>query len=314
MRIIRVAEFGGPEVLVPQEARAPIAGPGEAVVDVAVAPVLFLDAQMRSGTGAEYFPLRPPYIPGVGVAGRVASVGDGVDQAWVGRRVVADVAGGYVEQALVGVDGLVEVPDGLGLEEAAALLHDGRTAMGLVDDAAIRPGDRVLVTAAAGGLGSLLVQLARAAGAHVVGAARGRRKLDAVRALGADAVVDYTEPGWADDLVADVVFDGVGGQIGLAAFSTTAPGGRFSAHGTPGGGFAPVDAADAQRRGVRLSGIERVQFTPEQAKRLVERALAEAAAGRIRPVVGQMFPLEEAADAHAVIEARDVVGKVLLLT
>ncbi|MEO6086622.1 MAG: zinc-binding dehydrogenase [Umezawaea sp.] len=314
MRIIRVAEFGGPEVLVPQEAQAPIAGPGEAVVDVAVAPVLFLDAQMRSGTGAEYFPLRPPYVPGVGVAGRVASVGDGVDQAWVGRRVVADVAGGYVEQALVGVDGLVEVPDDLGLVEAAALLHDGRTAMGLVDDAAIQPGDRVLVTAAAGGLGSLLVQVARAAGAHVVGAARGRRKLDAVRALGADAVVDYTEPGWADDLVADVVFDGVGGQIGLAAFSATAPGGRFSAHGTPGGGFAPVDSADAQRRGVRLSGIERVQFPPEQAKRLVGRALAEAAAGRIRPVVGQTFPLEEAADAHAAIEARDVVGKVLLLT
>jgi NADPH2:quinone reductase len=301
-------------MLVPGEAPEPTAGPGEVVIDVAAASVLFLDTQVRAGRGTDWFPVRPPYVPGVGVAGQVASVGEGVDPGWVGRRVAADVHGGYAEQAVAAADGLFGVPDEVGLLEAAALLHDGRTAFGLFEDAAIQPGDRVLVTAAAGGMGTLLVQLAHAAGAHVVGSARGARKLDAVRELGADVVVDHTEPGWADDLVADVVFDGAGGSIGLAAFAAAAPGGRFSAHGAASGGFTVVDAQDAERRGIRVSGIEHVQFSPERGRRLAERMFAEVAAGRLTPVIGRTFPLEKAADAHAAIEARDVVGKVLLVT
>nr|BFE99484.1 hypothetical protein GCM10020241_11600 [Streptoalloteichus tenebrarius] len=92
------------------------------------------------------------------------------------------------------------------------------------------------------------------------------------------------------------------------------PGGRFSAHGAPSGGFASVDRDEAQRRGVRVTGIERVQFSPDEAGRLTARALAEAAAGRIRPVIGRTFPLASAAEAHAAVESRSVVGKTLLLT
>lgn len=108
----------------------------------------------------------------------------------------------------------------------------------------------------------------------------------------------------------DVVFDGAGGEIGRAAFELTLSGGRFSAHGTPAGGFA-VPGPD--RRDVTVRGIEQVQFVPQEARRLIARALSEAAAGRLRPVIGQTFPLERAAEAHAAIEERAVVGKTLLL-
>jgi NADPH2:quinone reductase len=111
-----------------------------------------------------------------------------------------------------------------------------------------------------------------------------------------------------------VVFDGAGGEIGRAAFEVTARGGRFSAHGTPGGGFAPVSAQDAGRRDITVRGIGPVQCAQADARRLTGRAMPEAAAGRIRPVIGQTFPLEQAAGAHRVIEARDAAGKTLLMT
>jgi len=322
MQIVQTMQFGGPEVLVMSEAPDPVAGPGQVIVDVSVAPVLTLDTQIRSGWGSEWFPVKPPYIPGAGVAGEVISVGEGVAPDWVGRRVVADTGegGGYAERAVAPVEGLIPVSDGLGLPDAAALLHDGRTALGLFEEARVHPGERVLITAASGGLGSLLVQLAHAAGARIIGAARGKEKLELARELGAEVVVDYSEPGWPEQVReaiggagADVVFDGGGGDIGRAAFEITASGGRFSAHGAPSGAFAEIDPQEAERRGITISGIQDVQFAPAEANRLTERALSEAAVGRIRPVIGQTFPLEKAADAHAAIEAREVVGKTLLI-
>ncbi|WP_020574212.1 zinc-binding dehydrogenase [Actinopolymorpha alba] len=322
MRAIQAIAFGGPEVLVPTEVPDPVAGPGQVVVDVAVADTLFVETQIRRGGAGKYFTVTPPYVPGGAVAGRVRAVGAGADPGWIGRQVATRTIdfGGYAEQALAAVEALIRAPEGLDLQVAAALLHDGTTAFGLVEAADIRPTEWVLVTGAGGGLGVLLVQLAHAAGARVIGAARGTRKLDLLAGLGADAVVDYSEPSWPECVRAatggagvDVVFDGVGGEIGLAAFDLTAPGARFSAHGSPAGGFAVVDPVEAERRGVTVRGIEQVRFGPEDAKRLAERALTEAAAGRIKPVIGQTFPLERAADAHAAIEARAVTGKTLLL-
>ncbi len=322
MRVVQATRFGGPEVLVPSEAPEPVAGPGQVVVEVSVAPVLFLDTQIRSGLARAWFPVTTPYVPGRGVAGEVSSVGAGVDPDWVGRRVVADTAegGGYLERAVVAAEGLIAVPEGLGTAEAAALLHDGRTAVSLIDQAHLRADERVLVLGAGGGLGSLLVQLAHLAGARVIGAARGKQKLDLAQQLGADAVVDYSQSGWPEQVLADtggagpdMVFDGVGGEIGRTAFEVTARGGQISAHGTPGGGFASIDPQEAGRRDITVRGIEHVQFAPEDARRLTERAMSEAAAGRIRPTIGQTFPLEQAADAHCAIEARDVIGKTLLV-
>jgi NADPH:quinone reductase len=322
MRAVQAARFGGPEVMETIEVPDLVAGAGQVVVGVSVADVLFVDTQIRRGLHRAYFTVEPPYVPGAGVAGDVIGIGAGVDPGWLGRRVVtAPERGGYAEQAVAAADALIPVPQELGLREAAALLHDGRTALGLVEGARIRPEEWVLVVAAGGGLGILLVQLARKAGARVIGAARGQRKLDLAREFGAEAVVDYTEPGWTE-LVRevsggpgpDVVFDGAGGEIGRAAFAITARGGRFSAHGAPSGGFAEVDPQEAERRAVTMRGIQYVQYAPAEGRRLTERALSEAAAGRIRPLIGQTFPLQRAAEAHAAIEARAVIGKTLLLT
>ncbi|WP_345457165.1 zinc-binding dehydrogenase [Actinoallomurus oryzae] len=325
MRVIQVERFGGPEVLVPADVPDPVAGPGQAVVRVAAADVGFVETQIRSGAMGEYFSVVLPYVPGHGVTGEVAGVGDGVDRGWVGRRVAAYTGerggrGGYAERAVVEAAALVPVPDGLELRDAAALLHDGVTALHLLDVVGVRAGEWALVTAAGGGMGLLLVQLAHAAGARVIGAARGRRKLDLVDDQGADVVVDYSEPGWTDRVReatggagADVVFDGAGGAIGRAAFEVTARGGRFSAHGAPSGGFAVLDPAEAEKRDVTVSGIGDLQLSPEEMRQVLARALAGAAEGRMRPVIGQTFALERAADAHAAIETRDVVGRTLLL-
>jgi NADPH2:quinone reductase len=268
--------------------------------------------------------VNPPYVPGGAVSGRVGSVGPDVVEDWVGRRVAAHTSdhgggGGYAEQVLVALEQLIPLPDELDDVDAVGLMHDGPTALRLTNAAHIRRGDWVLVLAAGGGLGILLVQLAHAAGARVIAAARGRHKLDLVLELGADVAVDYSDPEWPERVLeatdgrgAGVVFDGAGGAIGRAAFEVVARGGQFSMHGAPSGGFADIDPHEAQRRGVTLRGIEDVQVTPDELRRLAARALSEAAAGRIRPVIGQTFPLDRAAEAHRAIESRSTVGKTVL--
>ncbi|WP_424535881.1 zinc-binding dehydrogenase [Sphaerisporangium viridialbum] len=322
MRVAQVTRFGGPEVLVTTEVPDPVAAPGEVVIDVSVADTLFVETQIRKGWGREFFSFEPPYVPGGAVGGQVLAVGEGVDRGWVGRSVVASTSGGggYAEQAVVPVEALNAVPEGLGLAEAVALLSDGVTGLAVFDAAGVKPNEWVLITAAAGGMGVLLVQLAHAAGARVAAAARGERKLGLARELGAEIAVDYTEPGWAERVRGatggagpDVVFDGAGGEAGLAAFAVTASGGRFSAHGAPSGGFSPIDPEEARRRGITVRSIQDVRFTPAEQKELAERALAEAAAGRIKPVIGQTFPLDRASEAHTAIESREVIGKTLLL-
>jgi NADPH2:quinone reductase len=325
MRAVQVRQFGGPEVLTMTDVPAPAAAAGHVVLGVAAADVLDLDAKIRSGWGREFFPVQLPYIPGTGVAGEVIGVGAGASPGWAGQRVVARTgehggSGGYAEQVMVPADQLHMVPAGLGLAEAAAVLHDGSTGLGLAEQAAIQPGEWVLITAAGGGMGIMLVQLAKAAGAHVIAAARGAWKLDLARRMGADVVVDYSGPDWASQVRAatggggvGAVLDGVGGTVGTAAFGTTAEGGRFSAHGAAAGGFAEIDEQLAARRRVTVRGISSVQFSPADSRRLTGRALAAAADGTIQPVIGQTFPLEHAQQAHAAIESRAVLGKTLLL-
>ena len=167
--------------------------------------------------------------------------------------------GGYAERVVVPAARLIEVPDGVALRDAVALLADGRTALGLADRARLRTGDTVLVEAAAGGVGTLLVQIARNAGARVVALAGQPRKLAIARDLGADLTVDYSHDGWDQQVrdavgEVDVVFDGVGGDIGLAAFGLLAAGGRFCPFGMASGSFAPVTPELARARQVTVPG------------------------------------------------------------
>jgi NADPH2:quinone reductase len=324
MREIQAVRFGGPEVLRLREAPDPTPGPGQVVIETIAIDTIHIETMIRRGLAKDWFPVEPPYVPGGGVAGRVVAVGEGVDPGLPGRwpRVVtmAVANGSYAERVVAAADALVNIPD-LGVNDAAALIHDGTTAIGILEPTNLRRGEWVLITAAAGGMGLLLVQLARAAGARVIGAARGERKLAAVRELGAELAVDYTEPGWTEKVRAatggagvDVLWDGAGGEIGLAAFSqATADGARVSAHGAPGGGFTAIDPAEAERRGITLRGIQDLQKSPRDYVPWTTRALNQAAYGVIRPVIGATFPLERAADAHAAIESRQVVGKTLLL-
>lgn len=195
-----------------------------------------------------------------------------------------------------------------------ALLHDPTTAAALHEETPVEPGEAVLVLPAAGGLGSVLVQLAVLAGARVIGAARGSAKLSLIKELGADRIVDYGEPGWPDQVgPVDVVFDGVSGDLGRAAFGTGRPGGRYANYGNAGGAESSVTPDEASGRGVRLRGMEQLEwFRTERSRRFAD-VQRLAAAGKIRPVIGGSYPLDQVAEAHRAIEAREVSCKVLLI-
>jgi NADPH2:quinone reductase len=318
MRAVVLHAFGPPENLAIEEMPDPVAGPGQALVAVEFAGITFVETQVRAGTPPN--PAMLPSLPAVlgnGVGGTVAAVGEGVDPALLGRRVVTTTGGtgGYAEQVTVDAAGLIEVPPVLGLAEAVALLADGRTAVGLMDLAAVRAGETVLVEAAAGGVGSLLVQLAGAAGATVVATAGGPRKVAVARELGAGLAVDYSAPGWAGTVSAeagrvDVAFDGVGGGAGLEAFGLLRDGGRFVPYGMASGAFTKIPDGEAERRSITV--LRSPLRPPAALRELARGALTEAAAGRLRPLIGQTFPLARAAEAHAAIAGRDTVGKTLL--
>lgn len=333
MRAVRVDEFGGPEVLVARDVPDPAPRPGEVLVEVSGANILYLDTLIRSGRATDHFPVTPPYVPGGSVSGRVVEVGPGTDPAWLGAEVVGETGtadgadgtsslpvDGYAERAVLHADSLVRVPEEVAPLDALALMIDGVTALLLERAARFTPDSWVLVLAATGGAGSLAVQLARLAGARVIGAARGSEKLALARALGAEETVDYSDPGWVGRVLettgggADVVIDGAGGALGTAAFAATADKGRFVSYGTAGGEFAEVDGAEAERRGITALGMFDLDSVEGTGRRdLTRLILEEARAGRVRPHVGLTLPLDRAAEAHAALEERRVLGKVLLL-
>ena len=247
----------------------------------------------------------------------MARVGPGVDSELIGRRVLTSLggSGGYAERAVADTGGLIDLPDQLKMKDAVALLADGRTAMLLVRAAPDSGGRDRAGRSGGWRRGSLLVQFACSTGARVVGPVGSQQKLDCARKLGASLVVNYADAAWADQLrrevgQVDVVFDGVGGTIGVAAFQLLCPGGRFSAFGMASGSFAPVSEEDAVARDVSL--IRGGRSTPGELRDLAQLALTEAVAGRLQPVIGQSYPLERAADAHAAIEGRATIGKTLL--
>lgn len=328
MRAVWWTKVGPPEVLVPGEAPDPEPGTGQVLVGVAFAGITFIETQMRAGRSPKPG-LKPPAILGNAVGGTVLAVGPDTDVGLVGQQVVTSTggSGGYAELAVASAADVLPVPDGVSLADATALLADGRTALGLHRHVAPRAGQTVLVEAAGGGVGSLLVQLAVAAGARVIAAASGPRwpthdpaapaKLELARGLGASATIDYRAPDWGDELAKlapdglDIAYDGVGGAIGGTVFAAMAPGGRFVVHGVASG--AMTDTSAAAERGLTVIGFQQLMVIAQQARELSGAALAQAAAGTLRPVVGQTFPLVRAADAHATIEARQALGKTLLV-
>ncbi|GAB2732873.1 zinc-binding dehydrogenase [Salinifilum aidingensis] len=320
MRAIQVREFGGPDVMAVEEVPDPAAGPGQVVLRTAAADVIYLDTLLRSGWGGEHFPLEPPYVPGGGGVGRVLATGEGVDPDWRGRRALARAATGYAERIVADVDDCVAVPDAVTDADAAAALHDGVTALNLSTTAELGAGRSVLVAAATGGAGTWLVQLARAAGAHVIAAARGERKLALARELGAHRAVDYSAEGWTERVReaaggsgVDLAFDGAGGRLGREAFEAVRPGGEFVTYGSAGGEFADIDEQRAELRNISATNAL-ASGSPGQAvvRDLLARALALVEQGRIKPVIAASYPLDRAREAHRSLTERTTIGRPVL--
>jgi NADPH:quinone reductase len=325
VRGIEVVRFGGPDVLTFTELRDPVPEPGQVLIAASASDVLFVDTMIRSGRGTDYFPIRPPFIPGNGVGGTVVGLGERVDGRWLGRQVLAHTGGaggngGYAELAAVDLEACAAVPDGVALLDATAVLHDGTTALRVLETTGIDAGELVLVLGAAGGMGILLVQLLAGRGAHVVGAAGSPTKREVISQAGALAAIDYGQADWTDAVLdftggrrPTVVLDGVGGPIGGQAFGLMANGGRFSAHGAPSGSFAPIDPRTARSRGIAVTSIADLQYGSGDRIRLLAAILGEISVGPVSPLVGQTFSLADASKAHLAIEARETVAKTLLL-
>lgn len=312
MHAIRHHAYGPASVLQLEELPDPTPAAGQLRIAVEAAGVHLLDTYLRSGNGpATVAAPRLPMVPGREVAGVVDRVGDGVDERWLGRDVVAHLgptgSGGYAELTVVEAARVYERPPGLDAATAVAAIGTGRTAAAILDLAGITADDVVVVTSAAGGLGTLLIQGAHSAGARVAGLASGP-KLYVARSFGAETTVDYRDPEWQAVLRAaeprlTVLLDGVGGPVPRAVHAMLEPGGRtvrFS------GDVEGYDVAD--RSVVDVLG-------PPITSRLAEfeKAALEAAADGSRvPYVGTVLPLADAALAHEALETRQALGKVVL--
>ncbi|MEU8075631.1 zinc-binding dehydrogenase [Catellatospora citrea] len=323
MHAIRQYEFGPAENLRYEEVPDPIPGEGQVLIEVEAAGVHLIDTTIRSGSPGPFPPPRLPMTPGREVAGRVGGTGPGVDPAWRGRRVVAHLgmtSGGYASRAVAAVASLHEIPEPLTAPAAVAMIGTGRTAVGVLRLAQLRDSDAVLVTGAAGGLGTLLVQAAQRAGALVVGAAGGPDKVALVQRNGADIAADYREPGWAEKVRAElgerdltVVLDGVGGAEGRAALELLAPLGRFLIFGGSAGTPTQLTTQDLYARGIIASSAigPAMMKVGGGLRPLEEQALRDAAEGWFTPAI-TTFPLAEAARAHTALETRATTGKVVL--
>ncbi|MFI9814671.1 zinc-binding dehydrogenase [Saccharothrix variisporea] len=316
MRAIRQYEFGSPETLKYEEVADPVPGEGQVLVSVAAAGVHLLDTSIRSGESGGPWPLPElPMTPGREVAGTVV----GGDPAWRGKRVVAHLGqagGGYAELAAVNVASLHELPEHVSFEEAVAMIGTGRTAVGVLRIAQLEKDDVVLVTAAAGGLGALFVQEAKAVGATVVGLAS-TAKLGLVRELGADHAVDYTQPDWPDAVRAEVgeasvVLDGVGGAAGRQALELLGIGGRTILFGWSAGEPTRIETLDLYQRGLTAAVAVGPRIMKGTNLRELETLSLQALAdGRLKPLT-TVFRLEDAPQAHAALEGRRTTGKVVL--
>ena len=316
MHAIRQYEFGPAENLRYEHVADPVPDAGQVRIAVEAAGVHLIDTVIRSGVQRGPYPLPElPMTPGREVAGVVDSVGAGAE-SWSGRRVVAHLGqanGGYAERALAPAGALHEIPGGMSADVAVAMIGTGRTAVGILEVADLTPDDVVLVTAAAGGLGTLFVQAVEGLGATAVGLAGGPAKIERVRALGATLAVDYSEPGWPDRVrellqgrLPTVALDGVGGTLGQAVADLLAGGGRLVRFGWSSGEAVPVDPS----RGVTV--VNGLGARPGAQRDREATALANAANGIWTPLV-QRFALARAGAAHAAIETRATVGKVVLV-
>jgi len=306
MRAVVLEGIGDPEQLVLRELPEPAPEDGQVVVEVKAVAINFLEILIRRGL----YPQMPelPWIPGTEIAGVTAD----------GRRVIGLVSssgGGYAEQATVDERWLFDLPAEASFEQGAAFLMAYLTAwIPLTRQVVIHPGARVLVHAAAGGVGSAAVVVARDLGAEVVATAGSDDKLSLPLSLGARQAVTYDR---LDEIApVDVVFDPVGGQLFADSIKLLRPLGAAIAIGFAGGLWQSVDPALLVGRNVGVQGFylgRLMQREPEVVREAATDLLRLWSAGQVRPIIGSTFPLAEAAEAHRLVESRRSSGKVVLV-
>ncbi len=332
MKIIRQTEFGGPEVLTLHDAPVPSPGPGQILIRVESAAVNFADI-MRRRNDPYPFPTTLPFTPGSEVAGTIEALGTGVDGPPVGTPVFAlvgnDGSNGYAQYAVTSADQVIPIPAGLSADEAAGIVVAGATAMLTLTDAGhVETGQTVLVQGAGGGVGGYAVQIAKLLGATVIAAASTPARRDAALAAGADHVVDHTRPGWArhvQDLTrgtgVDLVLEISGGRIFTESLGTLAPFGRVVVAGMAGG--EPLSLGRETVRqffytpalGQSLHAFNIGLYfglRPQVAMQALQTLIGYITTGRVKVNIGHVLPLDQADEAHRLIESRSAVGKVVL--
>jgi NADPH2:quinone reductase len=328
MKAIQLVGFGGPDMLELAEVPAPEIGPDDVLIRVKASGVNFADTAMR----VDRYAITPPVpsILGSEVAGIVEGIGANVTGIAIGQRVAGSAYaagqffGGYAELAACPADYVTPIPDALTFEQAVALMVQGLTAYHLLLRAPVA-GKRILVSAAAGGVGSLLVQLAKRAGAaQIIAAASTGDKRDFAMTLGADAAVDYTAPGWSDEVRAltdgggaDIIFESVGGTVVSESLKALAPLGQLVIYGSL--NILEFNLGIPELLGLifqnqSVTGFATVPLmTVASLQESQADMFALAAANALRVTIGGVFPLERAGDAHRALEGRQTRGKVVLI-
>ena len=321
MRAIQIRSTGGPEVLEVADAPVPEPGPGEVVVEVAAAGVNFIDTYHRSGL----YPLDLPAGIGLEGAGVVRAVGDGVTKRRIGDHVAwASARGSYAEQVAVPVDATVAVPEGVDLEVAAALMLQGMTAHYLSHSTTRLDGeDTVLVYAAAGGVGRLLVQLAKRRGARVLACTSTEEKAEAVRALGADEIVFYRDVDvpqvvreLTDGAGVDVVYDSVGAATFASSLRSLRTRGLLVLFGNSSGPVPPLDPLELGKHGglyLTRPSLAHYTQTPDELEWRAHALFELVRSDGLEVNIHARYPLSQAAEAHTDLESGTTSGKLLLI-
>ena len=306
MKAIWFARLGGPEVLELRDVPEPVAGNGEVLVDVEAIGVNFRDVYERERQG---YGVDPPGVLGAEAGGTTA---DGERLVW------SAVLGSYGEKVAVPRTKAVPIPDGVPTDVAVAVLLQGMTAHYLANDSyPIQAGDRVLVHAAAGGVGLLLTQIAKLRGAHVIATASSEEKRALARDAGGDEVLSYEEfADRAKELQVAAVYDGIGKTTFHAGFDALVPTGRMILYGAASGRPDPVDPHTLETKGslyLQRPTLQTYTRTPELLRERAAAVFELVARGDLQVRIGARYPLAEARRAHEDLEARRTTGKLLLV-
>ncbi|ASF38334.1 quinone oxidoreductase [Halobacillus halophilus] len=321
MKAIQFKEYGGPEVLESVQVEDPALGEGEVKIKVTAIGVNYADTARREGAYVVPTPL--PFIPGAEVAGVVEQTGKGADQFKKGDRVVTLIgSGGYAEYVVTKESNLIPVPEELDDENAVAIPLQGLTAYHLLTTMGrLEKGETVLIHAAAGGVGSLAVQLAKHYGAEVIATASSEEKLNLAKELGADHTVNYTNPNWRDEVMeatdgrgVDIALEMAGGDIFHETVKCMRSFGRLVVYGVASGNPPQMYPSGLMNRNLSVIGF----FLPQIMKKpvLFEKSLKELLklvnTGELKLTVGGVYNLDEAAHVHEILQARKTKGKLVL--